>query len=223
MLKILLVVIFALPMSWAQDVPEIFSGRISRINGPAKLVRIKVNFKNIKFLNSKDRVEFWNETYTDFRCLSFVEARTNDYLLLRIPNFDQCIIKMHMTVGSYLHFYSEDMKNSMKLAQEVVDILLKKRMALLAKKRRHEKDLDIHIEKVEAVNKRYEILRQKLDMEWKNEVALLEEDKAKSYKDFEEAQNRLNDAESKLESYKIHDQNLTTDRWSLDPLLYYKK
>ena len=223
MIKIVLYLLIYLSIAYAQDVPEIFSGRISRINSSAKLLRVKVNFKNLKFLNSKDRVEFWNETYTDVRCLSFIEARTNDYLLLRVPNYDQCIKKMHMTVGSYLHFYSEDMVNNMKLSQEVVEILLKKRLALLAKKQRHEKDLDVFVEKVEAVNKRYEVLNQKLQLEWKNDIALLEEDKSRSFKDYEEAQARLNEIEGKLESYKIHDQNLTVDRWSLDPMLFYKK
>ena len=38
-----------------------FSGRISKINKEISTVRIKVDFDNIKYLNPKDKIEFWDE------------------------------------------------------------------------------------------------------------------------------------------------------------------
>ena len=130
---------------------------------------------------------------------------------------------MHVTTGSYLHFWSQDLENNIKTAHELVEILLKKRMALLAKKRRHQRDLDAHAEKVDAINKRYELLRLKLEAEWQKELGDQEEDRADSLVSFKQAETRLNEVESKLESYRIHEHNFTVDRWSLDPELYIHK
>lgn len=201
----------------------VFSGRISRLNASAKLARIRTDFANIKFLNRKDRIEFWNETYPDHRCVALVEGRTNDYLLLRIPDFGNCIKKVHFTSGTYLHFESPDLDQTVKIAKELVEILLKKRLAMTAKKERHKRELDGHVEKVEAVNKRYEILRQKLEIEWQKELASVEEDKSRSFTEFKNSEARVNEIDTKLESYRIEDHNLKLDRWSLDPALYIRK
>ncbi len=200
-----------------------FAGRISRLNGPAKLARIRTDFANIKFLNRKDRVEFWNESYPDNRCTALVEGRTNDYLLLRIPQYDTCVRRVHFTTGSYLHFSSEDLRETVKVASELVEVLLKKRLAMQAKKDRHQKELTGHVDRVDVVNKRFEVLRQKLEIEWQKELAALEEDKARSFTEFKTSEARLNEIDTKLEAYRIEDHNLKLDRWSLDPALYYKK
>lgn len=229
-----LLIIFAICLStsfvWSQSAElkkdedsTVFSGRISRLNAPAKLARIRTDFANIKFLNRKDRVEFWNETYPDQRCMSLVEGRTNDYLLLRIPEYGNCIKKVHFTTGTYLHFESPDLNQTVTVAKELVEILLKKRLAMNAKKERHKRELDGFVEKVDAVNKRYEILRQKLEIEWQRELASIEEDKARSFTEFKNSEARVNEIDTKLETYRVDDHNLKVDRWSLDPALYIKK
>jgi hypothetical protein len=200
-----------------------FSGRISRLNSPAKLMRVRTDFANIKFLNRQDRVEFWNESYPDQRCMGYVEGRSNDYLLLKIPQFEHCVRKVHFTTGAYLHFQSPELKQTVKIVQELVEVLLKKRIAMQAKKDRHHKELTGHVEKVDSVNKRFEILRQKLEIEWQKELSLLEEDKARSFTEYKNAEARLNEIDTKLEAYRIEDHNLKLDRWSLDPALYIKK
>ncbi len=200
-----------------------FSGRISRTNTVAKLIRVRTDFGNIKFLNRGDRIEFWNENYVAFRCRGFVEGRTNDYLLIRLPDMDGCIRNVHFTTGSYLHFESPDLNKSVDLAKDVVSILQKKRLAMQAKKNRHQRDLDGHVDRVDTVNKRYEILRQKLEIEWQKELASLEEDKARTYAEFKNSEARLNEIDTKLEAYRIEDHNLKLDRWSLDPALYIRK
>ncbi len=215
---------FAAPLESTQyEYGSHFAGRISRLNETAKLARIRTDFANIKFLNRKDRIEFWNESYPDQRCTGLVEGRTNDYLLLRIPQYDTCVRKVHFTTGSYLHFDSEDLRETVKVAGELVEVLLKKRLAMQAKKDRHQKELTGHVEKVDVVNKRFEILRQKLEIEWQKELASLEEDKARSFTEFKTSEARLNEIDTKLEAYRIENHNLKLDRWSLDPALYYKK
>ena len=222
--------LFATSFSWSQSNEKkqdedatVFSGRISRLNGSAKLARIRTDFANIKFLNRKDRVEFWNETYPERRCMAIIEGRTNDYFLIRIPQYDTCIRKVHFTSGTYLHFESPDLENSIKIAKELIEILLKKRLAMNAKKTRHQRELDGYVEKVDVVNKRYEILRQKLEIEWQKELASVEEDKAVSFTEFKNSEARVNEIDTKVETYRVEDHNLKLDRWSLDPALYIRK
>jgi hypothetical protein len=228
---LILFVILLLPLcTWAQLIESkhdenatTFSGRISRLNPSAKLARIRTDFNNIKFLNRKDRVEFWNETYPNRRCIALVEGRTNDYLLLRIPEYGTCIRKVNFTTGTYLHMDSPDLDQTVKVAKELVEILLKKRLAMNAKLTRHQRELDGYVDKVDAVNQRYEILRQKLEIEWQKELASVEEDKSISFTEFKNSEARVNEIDTKLETYRVDDHNLKLDRWSLDPALYIRK
>jgi hypothetical protein len=229
-LLIILMILLNACFSWSQSLekPEdeaatAFSGRISRLNRAAKLARIRTNFANIKFLNRKDRIEFWNETYPESRCIALVEGRTNDYLLLRIPQYETCIKKVHFTTGTYLHLESPDLEQTTQIARELVEILLKKRLAMNAKKERHQRELDGYVEKVDGVNKRYEILRQKLEIEWQKDLADVEEDKSRSFTEFKNAEARVNEIDTKIETYRVEDHNLRLDRWSLDPALYIRK
>lgn len=229
-LLIIFIILLCACTGWSQSVEKkededatVFSGRISRLNRTAKLARIRTDFANIKFLNRRDRIEFWNETYPESRCIALVEGRTNDYLLLRIPEYETCIRKVHFTTGTYLHFESPDLEQTTKIAKELIEILLKKRLAMNAKKERHQRELEGHVEKVDAVNKRYEILRQKLEIEWQKELAALEEDKARSFTEFKNSEARVNEIDTKIETYRVEDHNLKVDRWSLDPALYIRK
>lgn len=201
----------------------VFPGRVSRVNPVAKLVRLKIDFENAKFLNKNNRIEIWNESFPERRCLTYLEGRTNDYLLVRIPEYNKCRKTIYFTTGSYLHMYSPDLENSLITAKELVQILQRKHMALNARLTRYQSEVDGYIEKVDVVNKRYEVLRQKLELEWQRELSNLEEDKTRAYQNFKETQARLNDLEFKLRKYRVRDQNLKEDRWSLDPKLYYKK
>lgn len=206
-----------------EDKQALFSGRISRINTNAGLIRLRVDFENMKFVNRKDRIEFWNESYPENRCVSYVEGRSTRYILLKVPSFKDCVQKVGFTTGTYLHLYSDDLAKSLDTAGELVDILLKKRLALQARESRFRKEVDGFVEKIDVVNKRYEILRQKLELEWQKELSALEEDKSRTHMLYKHTQARLNEVENKLHQYRVEDQNLKLDRWSLDPALYFKK
>lgn len=201
----------------------LFSGRISRLNSPAKLMRVKIDFENAKFLTDGLRVEFWNETYPNRRCQSFIEGRSNEYILLKVPKYPECITHIHMSTGTYLHLYAPRLKENLAVARELIDILLKKRLAMQSRMGRYKKELDIHIEKVSAINKRYETLKEKMDIEWQNEIAALEEDQQNNKMQYQQAQIELEEIMHKLHRYRIYDQNLKDDRWALDSKLYIKK
>lgn len=200
-----------------------FSGRVSHVNKEAGLLRLKVEFSNLKYLNAQDRVEFWDQSLPGQRCTSFVVGKSNDYLLLKVPNYDYCQRFMFLGLGGYLHLYSRDLVHNLKMGREVVDILLKRRAATGGVVSRHEADLKAHAEKVDAVNARYEVLREKLLAEWRREISLLEEDRTATLRNLEASKIQLNEIDKKLEVYRIEDDNLKTDRWALDPRLYIRR
>jgi hypothetical protein len=200
-----------------------FSGRISRINKEISVVRVKVDFDNIKYLNPKDKIEFWDEKNNTQKCKSYIIARTSDYLLLKVPEIQFCEKYLNFMTGAYFKFFSEDLLNNVKMGKEVVTILLKKRMAVQGQMELKNKDITSHIEKVNAINARYHTLREKLEQEWQKELHALDEDKTYAVRSYKDLERRRDEIDQKLEQYKIKDENLTLDRWSLDTNLYFKK
>lgn len=200
-----------------------FSGRISKINKDISTVRIKVDFDNIKYLNPKDQIEFWDEKNATQKCKSYIIARTSDYLLLKVPEMAICQKSLYFTTGAYFKFYSEDLLNNVKMGKEVVTILLKKRMAVQGQLEGRNKEIIAHVERVNAINARYQTLKDKLEQEWRRELHALDEDKTYAVRSFKDLERRRDEIDQKLEQYKLKDENLTLDRWSLDSHLYFKK
>lgn len=134
-----------------------------------------------------------------------------------------CQRYLMMNAGTYLNLFSQDLVNNLKMGQELVAILLKRRVALEGMVSRGEGELAAHLESVNAVNARYEALRQKLMAEWREEISNIEEDRTVSLRNLENARAQLNEVDRKLEVYRIDDDNLREDRWALDPRLYIRK
>lgn len=201
----------------------LFSGRISKVNVQGALLRVKIDFINMKYINKRDKVEFWDQRTDRFRCKGVVVGKSNEYLLMKVPDIELCSQRIGMANGTYLYLWSQDLVNNLKMGQELVDILLKKRLALQGKMGFYKQELDINIEKVNAVNLKYKTLRDKLELEWRNELQFLDEDNANSLKNYKQLELQLSEVDKKLETYRIGNENLTLDRWALDPRLYYKK
>ncbi len=200
-----------------------FSGRISKINKQISVIRVKVDFDNIKYLNPKDKVEFWDEKNPSQKCKSYIAGRTSDYLLLKVSDIQYCQKYLYFTTGAYFKFFSEDLVNNVKMGREVVSILIKKRLAVQGQMELKEKELRNHIERVNTINARYKTLREKLEQEWQKELNGLDEDRVYALRSFKDLERRRDEIEQKLEQYKLNDENLTLDRWSLDSNLYFKK
>lgn len=207
------------------DVSEegFFSGRISRINKAINIVRVKVDFDNVKYLNPKDKVEFWDEKNDTHKCKSYIIGRTSDYLLLKVPELSSCEKYLYLVSGSYFKFYSEDLLNNITMGREVVSILLKKRLAISGQLEGRNKEITAHTDRVNAINARYQALQGKLEQEWQKELHALDEDKTFTLRSYKDLERRRDEIDQKLEQYKIKDENLTLDRWSLDSRLYFKK
>lgn len=201
----------------------VFSGRISKISRDISVVRIKVDFDNVKYINVKDKIEFWDEKNSTLKCKGYVIGRTADYILLKLPDMKFCEKGLYFTTGAYFKFYSEDLQNNVKMGREVVGILIKKRMAVKGQMDVKNKEIQGHVERMNAINARYQTLREKLEQEWQKELHALDEDRTYSLRSYKDLERRLDEIDQKLEQYKIKDENLTLDRWSLDSNLYFKK
>ncbi|MAE59210.1 MAG: hypothetical protein CME69_10030 [Halobacteriovorax sp.] len=200
-----------------------FSGRVSNLNLDARLVRFKVNFDNIKFLNKGDEVDFWGQHQERNKCSGKILGRSSDYLLVKVYKIEWCNEQSPMALGRFFHFYSVDLSNNISVARKLTEILLKKRLALEGKVQRNKKLIETYLQRVEAVNNRYELLRRKLEQEWREELTKLEEDQIEIVRNTNGLEVRLNETNHKLELYQIEDNNLKLDRWSLDKTLYYEK
>lgn len=200
-----------------------FSGRISKINREISVVRIKVDFDNIKYINVKDKLEFWDEKNSTLKCKSYVIGRTSDYILLKLPDMVYCEKNLYFTTGAYFKFFSEDLKNNVSMGREVVGILIKKRMAVQGQMDVRNKEVQGHMDRVGSLNARYQTLREKLEHEWQKELHALDEDRTYSLRSYKDLERRRDEIDQKLEQYKLKDENLTLDRWSLDSNLYFKK
>lgn len=227
-MKIFFICLFIVHQSlWASVDTEseagFFSGRISKINRAISTVRIKVDFDNVKYINPKDKIEFWDEKNSSLKCKSYVIGRTADYILLKVNDIKFCERQVYFATGAYFKFFSEDLVNNIKMGKEVVTILLKKRMAVDGQMEMKNRDLQSHIERVNTINARYQTLRKKLEQEWQSELHALDEDRTFALKAYKNLERRRDEIDQKLEQYKLRDDNLTLDRWSLDSNLYFKK
>ena len=200
-----------------------FSGRLSRINSKISAARIKVDFENIKYLNVKDKVQFWDEKNKSQRCTGYVLGRSANYVLVKIPQIQYCEKFLYFTTGAYFKFFSEDLVNNIKMGKDVVGILIKKRLAVQGQIETKNKELASHVERGNTLNARYQVLKEKLEGEWKKELQALEADKLASMFALQDLSRRRDEIDQKMELYKVRDENLTLDRWSLDSKLYYKK
>lgn len=226
LLTTLLITLFSLNLSAATRLMSeqgVFSGRVSRITSEANLLRVRVDFDNVKYVNKKDKIEFWEQHNSSYHCKAYVAGKSSNYLLLKVPNIAQCQRQLSLGYGMYLKFFSEDLENNIKMGKELIEILVKKRLAIQGKIMRRRKQLDSHIEKSDVINARYKLLRDKLEAQWRDELSLLEEDRLVALRNYKGLEVRLNEIDFKLEKYRVTDENLATDRWSLDPRLFYKK
>lgn len=222
-MKYLILFLLTISASASLNKEGVFSGRISKNNPDARLIRVFVDFDNLKYLNRKNKLELFKSDNPAKRCKGYILGKSTQYLLIKIPKYEICSRKIPLGRGFYLKFYSEDLVQNIKTGRELVKILLKKRLGIKGQVEKAEKKLKAHVEKMEGVNRRYDILRQKLEKEWANELTYLEEDKVNTLRYFKELEVRLDEVDHKLEVYRIADENLKLDRWSLDPNFYFKK
>ena len=206
-----------------KDEMGLFSATVTKINSNINMLRFRAGFSNFRYLNSKDKVEFWNEHNPNRKCIGFVKGKTSEHFLIKVQDIRECMQKVAFMPGGRIYFYSQDLANNIKMGRELIGILIKKRLALYGIMQQNKKELDEYLEKLDLVNKRYGVLKDKLELEWKQEIASLEEDQTEFIRDYKDLQLKVSEVDQKLEAYRIEEENLREDRWALDSKLYYQK
>lgn len=221
----LLILCLILPLiGFAKEHPTgLFSGYISKVNEVAKTIRVRLDFANSKFLTKKDTVKFWMQHNKSLNCRGLIIGKSNDYILLKLARYTLCSKRISLSPGNYLHFYSEDLANNIQMGSEVIKLLNKKKLALNSKMLDSKRELDSYMNRVNALNERYRVLRSKLEKEWRDELQNLEDDRLITLRNYKSFQHRLNEVNFKMAKYRIEDENMKEDRWSLDSRFFYKK
>lgn len=201
----------------------VFSGRISKSVKAAKLLRVRLDFVNSKFLRAGDKLELWHQSYPSQRCECFVEAKANEYIFINVPLYDKCVTTVGFTVGSYVMFESKDLEFNINVAREMIDVLMKKRMIILSQMEKNKTELGEWDKKIENTNDRYKGLMDQLKNEWSEQVGNISALKSNVTEKMRDDELTLGDVDYKLERYRIESENLKLDRWSLDPSQYVKK
>jgi len=216
--------------SWAEaahlDSAGYFKGRITKINANASLIRIKLDFHNMRFINKRDKIEFWPETVEAKKmanCYGTVLGRTDNYLLVKLASWYECNRSVNLALGNYLSMYSPDLANNLLVAKDLMEVLAKKRLATEGRLKRLEQEKVVHLDKVQVINDRYTILKAKLEAQWQEEIEKLNADHKDAEVELQNVRNELHAIDAKMEQYRVDDDNYKVDRWAIDPKLYFRK
>lgn len=197
--------------------PGTFSGRISRLNPEATLMRVRLEFANSKFLRTNDAVEFWNEGMPMVRCQGAIVGKSGEYFLMRVYEWKLCISKVGFSVGSHVYFESKDLEKTLITAKEMARILLQKRMLLQGQTTMKANDVNDQSSQLENINTRYEAMIERIKNEWNESIKGLTSEKSANQVELNSLKAQLDEIDFQLERYRIEDANFKKDRWAIDP------
>jgi len=224
-LILVLVIIMSPKYIFASKLSE-FRGRILSSDFKSGFVKVRIDFSNGRFLQKGNSVKVWPPD-VDFKnnyfCQGNIIGKSNKYLLLRLKDIELCKKVINFTGGQAVSLKSEDLRENILTAVELNKILSKKRLALASKVKTLKDLIDGHPEKINSINSKYDTLIKKLNYEWKLALEKASEENIFNTQEYKNYVTRLDEVDFKIEQYHIEDDNFYTDRWSLDPSLYYKK
>ena len=192
------------------------------VNEKVKLLRIHTRAVNVKYLGGGDRIRLGGRGGMT-ECQGDVVARSKEHILLKLPRFNFCSRNVSLAKGIWLKFYGQSLVEKVAKGRKLVEILLKKRLALLGRLGDEKKDLKRQGEKIDIINRKYGILRDKVELEWKDALAELEQEHMRMLKKRETFEKSLVKINKQLERYRVEDETWQWDRWSLDKRFYFQK
>jgi len=206
-------------LSQESIIPGTFSGRVSRLNPEASIMRVRLDFINAKFLRVNDGLEFWNEGMSNVRCQSTIVGKSAEYFLVKVYEWNRCLKKVGFTVGSYVLFESKDLEKTLKTAREMVKVLLQKRMVLNGMFINTKNDVTDQSTQLEAINSRYEAMIERIKNEWNEAIKGLSQAKSGNEVEMNSLSAQLDEIDFQLERYRVEDENFKKDRWAIDPTI----
>ena len=215
-------VVGAVEAALPEEKDGIFEGKVEHINKKIKLIRIHTKESNVKYLGKGDLVYLGDRSGVT-ECRGELLARGREHILLKLPNFTFCSRNLSMARGVWLKFYGRSLAEKVAKGRKLIEVLLKKRLATMSLLGEEKKDLKRQGEKIDIANRKYGILRDKVEIEWKNALTELEGERTGMLKRHEEFEKRLTEINKQLEKYRVEGKEWEWDRWSLDQRFYFKK
>lgn len=222
---LILISTLLLPNAFSGELSH-FSGRILASDFESGFVKVKIDFSNGRFLKKGNKVQVWQPdvAYDEYRkCDGFIIGKTDKYILIRLKKILRCKTIVNFTGGQAISMKSDQLEENIQTAVELNKILAQKRLALSSKAKTLKDLIDGHPEKINAINKKYDTLIKKLNYEWKLALEKAAEENIYNTQEYRNYATRLDEVDFKTEQYHVEEDNFYTDRWSLDPSLYYKK
>jgi len=200
-----------------------FEARVVATNDEGQLLRLKTSFDNSKFLTDRDFVILSRQQHQSTECLGKMVGRSPDYILIKLTEYASCQRAIGFSEGSLVSISSEDLKKNIQAAKTLIEVLLKKRLALRSKIGRVRNQLKVRDQRVGGIQHKYQQLIRDLERKRDVELGDLTSEFVSEESELQELKIRLNETIFKIEKYKVNDHNLKEDRWSLDAFIYNKK
>tara|TARA_B100000925_G_scaffold291844_2_gene281861 strand:+ start:155 stop:856 length:702 start_codon:yes stop_codon:yes gene_type:complete len=214
-LKSIIILIFTFPTIGFADLSK-FKARLYSVKKEVHLLKFRVNFPNARFLTPGTSVKFRTNIGLNYYCDGVVLSKSVNHFLLKVPHIENCSRYQNLSLGINADFISTDLEKNIISAQELINVLNKKRLAIFGKLKRVKKRLTTFVERESAVNFRYDTLSSKLEAERQEALLALESEKIMDTQNFKNFSSKLDEIDFKLEKYRIHDTNDVDERWSLD-------
>jgi hypothetical protein len=180
-------------------------------------MRLRLEFSNSKFLKRDDDLEFWNEGRPDVRCQAVIRGRSNEYVLTEVREWGNCIRKVGITTGSFLFFESKELVKTLGSAKEMMSILLKKRAILEGYRDRNKTANYENNLRTDNINAIYQERMERLKSEWQEALHGVTELKNNNDRDMLSITNQVKALDFEIDRYRVEDENVVKDYWSLTP------
>ncbi|MCB9094412.1 MAG: hypothetical protein H6621_05015 [Halobacteriovoraceae bacterium] len=200
----------------AANLTKEFLGKVIEQDKNSRMLKVKFKDTNIKFFKKEDEVFLYNEFNKDYQCRGIVRAGNYAYLFVEIKEYANCSKRINLSADSYVMVSSKDLEVNLDMAEEVVDILLKKRMILKGKVNRLKNEIETKDEREKLLNEQYEIKMSSLKIEWDEAIKALRDGEYQARKEINDANLDLIEIDKKLKLYNIDDPQHKRHEWSLD-------
>jgi hypothetical protein len=194
-----------------------FIGRVSDKDKSGRVLKIKVENDNTKFLKPGDELYFEVNNHRGRRpCRAFVRSTEEDYFTMYVQDFTGCWRNKYFKRGFQLNFTSGVASQRVLEASEYRKLLVERKESFLRQ-----------LNKINHWLWTYDQQRIKLAADYDIRINDIKKEKRIAIDNFlevkkeqlllqKELQKRLDDLEISLDHYKIERNEQITDRWDLD-------
>jgi hypothetical protein len=195
---------------------EAFLATVTKKNRSKKNLILSFQDDNIRFFKRYDEVFLEHEIHSNYQCRATVEFGTKKELLLKVSSFDECNKNIGLIEGSSIVVKSFNLKENLKMASEVVSVLLKKRFIWQSKIDRLKREMTMENEKIALVKEEFLAKVKALELAKESKIQEVKNQSDEAKKQIADAEIKLLNIDKKLDLYTPTDQKIEDTKWSLE-------